>query len=129
MVVAGSTRSDNNTPVKERTKVFEFQWPGPAGDTDIKPVWVEGAAAPDTGNTGTTPPAPPAGGGGSSVNLGPILERLSALETTVAALKADKAALEMRLEDQEKRVIPTKATGMYVKVFGATIKVTDGKLS
>jgi len=60
MVVAGSTRSDDNTPVQERSKIMVFEWPGAQGAATIQPVWIEGqpdpVPAPNT-NTGSTPSA------------------------------------------------------------------------
>lgn len=44
MVAAGSTRSDNLTPVKERTNVIEVVWPGPNGAMPFNVVWNEAVA-------------------------------------------------------------------------------------
>lgn len=52
MVAAGSTRSDDNTPVEERSPVWVIAWPGADGQEDIVPIWVEGDGVPD-------PPDPP----------------------------------------------------------------------
>lgn len=42
MVVAGSTRSDANSPVQERTKVSLFQWPADYQDVSFPPfAWTE----------------------------------------------------------------------------------------
>lgn len=47
MVAAGSTRSDDNTPVEERTPVYEFMWPGSAGHSNMGAIWVEGEVEPE----------------------------------------------------------------------------------
>jgi hypothetical protein len=49
-VVAGSTRSDNQTPYKARTDVILVPWPGAEGRYPCPIVWSE---------TGVIPPAPP----------------------------------------------------------------------
>lgn len=44
MVAAGSTRSDNNTPVKQRTNIIEVVWPDARGANPMRVVWNEANA-------------------------------------------------------------------------------------
>lgn len=60
MVAAGSTRSDNNTPVKERTNILAIQWPEANGANPVTVVWREGdTPLPDPPTLPPTPPTPP----------------------------------------------------------------------
>ena len=85
MVAAGSTRSDDNTPVQERTKVIEFAWPGAQGSANIEALWIEGQTDPD--------PATHVGGSGGGTSTPPVssttldlLARLDAMNQKLDAL-------------------------------------------
>jgi hypothetical protein len=81
MVAAGSTRSDDNTPVEERTQVMEFAWPGAQGSSNIQALWIEGQTEPDV---------PPGGTGGTTTPDTPttpdLLARLDAMNQKLDAL-------------------------------------------
>lgn len=62
MVVAGSTRSDNQTPVKERTNILAIKWPNASGANPVTVVWSEGETPlpdPPTPLPTPVPPTPP----------------------------------------------------------------------
>lgn len=93
MVVAGSTRSDDTTPVEERTKVIEFAWPGAGGARNIQALWIEGQSPvvvdpeiPDT-------PADPG-------VVGNILARLDALDRKLDGLARQVDASTERIQQQ-----------------------------
>lgn len=104
MVAAGSSRSDDQAPVQERTKVVAFAWPGAGGSADIRPVWTEGDATsapsppaptpspvpPVVGQSGPAGPPGPQGPPGPSVDVSAILSRLDKLEARVATVEARK---------------------------------------
>jgi hypothetical protein len=99
MVVAGSTRSDDTTPVEERTKVIEFAWPGPGGAANIQPVWVEGQPAVDPGGLDLPParPSDPAAGGEA---VAAILARMDELDHKLEGLSRQVDAGTERIQQQ-----------------------------
>jgi len=94
MVVAGSTRSDDNTPVEERTKLIAFAWPGPGGARKIQPLWVEGQQ--QTGGNGSGIPEIPDASG----VVGDILARLAVLDRKLDGLTRQIDASTERLQQQ-----------------------------
>jgi hypothetical protein len=89
MVVAGSTRSDDTTPVEERTKVIEFAWPGPRGARNIRPVWVEGQAEVVIDDGGKTDSSDASTG---NKDVADILARLDAIDRKLDGLARQIAA-------------------------------------
>jgi hypothetical protein len=133
MVVAGSTRSDNQTPVKARTNILEVAWPGAAGADPCQVRWNENDNPP---GPMPLPPLPPP--------VDEMLrERITALEVRVNSLQellAELAGitkgvnghvaslaeivkgLEERLATAEQR-IPTTFRGT-ASVYGVKVPVS-----
>jgi len=126
-VASGSTRSDEQYTVRERTKIQVRSWP--SGEL----LWTEGQEAP------SVPPVvtPPTGGGTPNPDLAAVLDRLNLLELRLAALQAaipadlkpavellqnDVAETSRRLNEVEQRKIPV---GCDVKatLFGFRVSV------
>jgi hypothetical protein len=95
MVAAGSSRSDDQAPVQERTRIVQFAWPGSGGAAAITPTWIEGQVAPPTPPEPPEPPSPPVPPP-ATVDLSPILLRLSHFEAALASFEARVGALEIR---------------------------------
>lgn len=107
MIVAGSTRSDNNTPVRARTQIRCIAWPNGAT------LWDEGDSAP------SQPPAQPqpqpgSGGGGSSSSpelaawlvglTGGQADIKAALERIFANLTDQNKAQDQKIEDLKQQL-------------------------
>jgi hypothetical protein len=94
MVVAGSTRSDDQRPVLGRTQVVAFRWPGAAGSSDLPFEWQEGLSA--TVEPPTAPPSPVNPAPTAPVqpdvlpatDLSPYLHAMQALELQLLEVKA-----------------------------------------
>lgn len=136
MVAAGSTRSDNNTPVRERTDVIEIVWPGAAGRDPVEIVWREGEnappAAPGPSQTSTAPPAGPTVDQGT---IAALAAQVTALTGTVeairewadgrfaaehderAALASRAATLEQRVDLVERRPTPALQCHGYINLI------------
>lgn len=102
-VVAGSTRSDDRTPTRERTQVVVVEWPGEAGANPMRVLWEEGQAGSEPTPAPEPVPAsqPPAGEPAApsayvppSLDLSPLLEAL----TRIAVAAEDGAESQRRTE-------------------------------
>jgi len=59
MVVAGSTRSDDNCPLEARSNIIVVEWPGPDGANPCRIVWDEAAPVAPAPSPVPTPLPPP----------------------------------------------------------------------
>jgi hypothetical protein len=88
MVVAGSTRSDHQTPVEARTNVLEIAWPDAQGENPARVVWREGSTAPPV--PGPTPD--------DEFDLQELFDLGADIAQAVASLSVDVLELNQRLE-------------------------------
>lgn len=100
MVVAGSTRSDNQTPVKERTNVIEVLWPGANGANPVTVVWSEGSEPlPDPTPVPTPPPSPPVPPSDDLASIRAKLEQISTQLQGIGDIKIDLIRIEGEVKD------------------------------
>jgi len=99
MVVAGSTRSDNNTPVRERSNLLLIEWPDARGANPCRVVWDEMAPTAPPGTSPTSVDVPAAGSDGS-VAAGTVASSLPALDVAARLEALERAVKALELEQQ-----------------------------
>lgn len=109
MLVAGSTRSDDRTPLQARTGVVEVIWPDAAGRSPMMEVWREG----DTVTPGPTPVPTPTPM--PQPDLQPIYQELATLRAWIESVHTAVAGhvglideLGRRLTTLESRPVVTR---------------------
>lgn len=108
MVAAGSSRSDDQAPVRERTNVVQIAWPGPTGAPDAAFVWSEGGPVPDPGPGPSPTPdlaAITARLGIAEKRLDDALRKAEALEGRIKGLEDQSGGVAGRLGALEGRMI------------------------
>ena len=76
LIAAGSTRSDNKTPVQERCDVVEVVWPGGNGSDPLPIVWREGQSVEEQPTQPTQPAQPTQPVSTTTTDLTPIMNML-----------------------------------------------------
>ena len=89
MVVAGSTRSDDQTPLAARTDVIEVVWPDASGGDPLRIVWREG----DAGDADSENPPPQSSASTSSTSTRPANVSLADLKAQLDRIEAAIARL------------------------------------
>jgi len=87
MIAAGSTRSDDNTPVQERSNILVIAWPDALGQNPCTVVWTEGQPTPVPGPEPPPAPAPtpapvPVPAPAPPCDLSAVLDQLAAIQET-----------------------------------------------
>ena len=122
MVAAGSTRSDNNTPVKERTNILAIHWPGAAGANPATVVWSEGETPLPDPPVPPTPPVPPPVVPPVSP---PTVELPPTIDLAAVMKKVDALALQLKQHDEEpsywKKIFGNRVVQMLMTVAATAI--------
>jgi hypothetical protein len=128
MVVSGSTRSDNQTPVKARTNILEVAWPGAVGADPCQVRWTENVPVPMPPSPPLPPPADEtlraleARVNGLQAQLAEAVEFITSTSRHVSTLAEIVKGVEGRVTHAEER-IPTTFRGT-ASVYGVKVPVT-----